>query len=69
MGLEPRSGSRGISKSQVSRLCGEVDGRVQAFLNLPLEGDWSYVWLDATYVKVRQVGRIVSAAVIRRRRQ
>ena len=40
----------GISKSQVSRLCGEIDERVQAFLNRPIEGDWPYVWLDATYV-------------------
>ena len=54
----------GISKSQVSRLCGEIDDKVQTFLNRPLEGDWPYVWLDATYVKVRQAGRIVSVAVI-----
>jgi transposase-like protein len=57
-------GMSGISKSQVSRLCGEIDERVQTFLNRPLEGDWPYVWLDATYVKVRQAGRIVSVAVI-----
>jgi transposase-like protein len=38
----------GISKSQVSRLCGEIDDKVQTFLNRPLEGDWPYVWLDAT---------------------
>src|SRR5690348_14716225 len=57
-------GMTGISKSQVSRLCGEIDERVQAFLNRPLEGSWPYVWLDATYVKVRQAGRIVSVAVI-----
>ena len=42
----------------------EIDERVKAFLNRPLEGDWPYLWLDATYVKVRQVGRIVSVAVI-----
>jgi putative transposase len=54
----------GISKSQVSRLCGEIDERVNTFLNRPLEGDWPYLWLDATYVKVRQAGRIVSVAVI-----
>ena len=53
----------GISKSQVSRLCGEIDEKVQTFLNRPLEGGWPYVWLDATYVKVRQGGRIVSVAV------
>jgi len=57
-------GMSGISKSQVSRLCGEIDERVGAFLNRPIEGDWPYLWIDATYVKVRQAGRIVSVAVI-----
>ena len=57
-------GMSGISKSQVSRLCVEIDDKVQTFLNRPLEGDWPYLWLDATYVKVRQAGRIVSVAVI-----
>ena len=57
-------GMSGISKSQVSRLCGEIDERVNAFLSRPLEGDWPYLWIDATYVKVRQAGRIVSVAVI-----
>ena len=57
-------GMTGISKSQVSRLCGEIDERVNAFLSRPLEGDWPYLWIDATYVKVRQAGRIVSVAVI-----
>jgi hypothetical protein len=51
-------------KSQVSRLCGEIDERVGAFLGRPIEGDWPYLWIDATYVKVRQAGRIVSVAVI-----
>ena len=54
----------GISKSQVSRLCGEIDERVNAFLDRPIEGDWPYVWLDATYVKVRRDHQIVSVAVI-----
>lgn len=54
----------GISKSQVSRLACEIDERVHAFLDRPLEGDWPYLWIDATYVKVREAGRIVSAAVI-----
>jgi hypothetical protein len=54
----------GVSKSQVSRLCEEIDARVRAFLDRPLEGDWPYVWLDATYVKVRRNNRIVSVAVI-----
>jgi putative transposase len=57
-------GMIGISKSQVSRLCGEIDERVNAFLDRPIEGDWPYIWIDATYVKVRQAGRIVSVAVI-----
>ena len=57
-------GMSGISKSQVSRLCEEIDGKVKAFLNRPLEGDWPYVWIDATYLKVRRGGRIVSVAVI-----
>jgi putative transposase len=57
-------GMSGISKSQVSRLCGEIDGRVKAFLERPIEGDWPYVWMDATYIKVRRAGRIVSVAVI-----
>ena len=57
-------GMSGISKSQVSRLCEEIDGRVKAFLDRPLEGDWPYLWLDATYIKTRQGGRIVSVAAI-----
>ena len=57
-------GMSGISKSQVSRLCGEIDEKIATFLNRPLEGDWPYIWLDATYLKVRQDGRIVSVAVI-----
>ncbi|MFE0758550.1 IS256 family transposase [Inquilinus sp. NPDC058860] len=57
-------GGSGISKSQVSRLCEEIDEKVQAFLTRPIEGDWPYLWIDATYVKVRQAGRIVSVAVI-----
>jgi putative transposase len=57
-------GMSGVSKSQVSRLCEEIDERVQAFLNRPIEGDWPYLWIDATYVKTRQAGRVVSVAVI-----
>jgi putative transposase len=57
-------GMTGISKSQVSRLCAEIDEKVKAFLTRPIEGDWPYLWMDATYVKVRQSGRIVSVAVI-----
>ena len=67
----------GISKSQVSRLCapfgkcnhlpagqGEIDEKVKAFLDRPIEGEWPYLWIDATYLKVRRGGRIVSVAVI-----
>jgi len=57
-------GMSGISRSQVSRLCQEIDEKVRAFLERPIEGDWPYLWIDATYVKVRQAGRIVSVAVI-----
>lgn len=57
-------GGTGISKSQVSRLCQEIDERVNAFLERPIEGEWPYLWIDATYVKVRQNHRIVSVAVI-----
>jgi putative transposase len=57
-------GMTGISKSQVSRLCEDIDERVGEFLDRRIEGDWPYVWIDATYVKVRQNGRIVSVAVI-----
>jgi putative transposase len=56
-------GMSGISKSQVSRLCEEIDERVTAFLERPIEGEWPYLWIDATYVKVRQAGRVVSMAV------
>ena len=57
-------GLSGISKSTVSKLCKDIDERVGEFLNRPLSGAWPYVWLDATYLKVRQGGRIVSVAAI-----
>ena len=44
-------GLTGISKSQVSKLCKEIDERVNAFLNRPIEGEWPYLWLDATYLR------------------
>jgi putative transposase len=53
-------GLTGISKSQVSKLCKDIDERVTAFLERPIEGEWPYLWLDATYLKVREGGRIVS---------
>src|SRR5580658_328364 len=57
-------GLAGISKSQVSKLCKDIDERVNAFLDRPIEGEWPYLWLDATYLKVRDGGRIVSVAAI-----
>lgn len=57
-------GLSGISKSQVSKLCKDIDERVNAFLERPIEGEWRYLWLDATYLKVREGGRIVSVAAI-----
>jgi putative transposase len=57
-------GMSGISKSQVSRLCEEIDVKVKAFLDRPIEGEWPYIWIDATYLKVRRGGRIVSVAAI-----
>jgi putative transposase len=57
-------GMSGISKGQVSRWCEEIDDKIAAFLDRPLEGDWPYLWLDATYVRCRTGGPIVSTAVI-----
>jgi transposase-like protein len=54
----------GISKSQVSRLCQELDQEVQRFRTRHLAGPYPYVWLDATFVKVREQGRVVSMAVV-----
>jgi putative transposase len=55
-------GLSGISKSQVSKLCKDIDERVNAFLDRPLAGEWPYLWLDATYLKQREGGRVVSVA-------
>jgi transposase-like protein len=57
-------GLSGISKSTVSKLCKDIDERVNAFLGRPLGGDWPYLWLDATYLKQREGGRIVDVAAI-----
>src|SRR5690242_3425552 len=62
--LAQAMGLAGIDKSRVSRLCKDIDERVNAFLERPLEGEWPYLWLDATYLKVRDGGRIVSVAAI-----
>ena len=50
-----------VSKSQVSRLCADIDQRVQDFLTRPIESDWPYLWFDATYVTVR--ARLVAVAI------
>jgi putative transposase len=57
-------GLSGISKSTVSKLCKDIDDRENAFLDRPLAGDWPYLWLDATYLKQREGGRIVDVAAI-----
>src|SRR3978361_817075 len=57
-------GLAGISKSTVSKLCKDIDDRVNAFLDRQLTGEWPYLWLDATYLKQREGGRIVSVAAI-----
>ena len=57
-------GMTGISKSQVSRLCQTLDAEVERFRTRPLDGPYPYVWLDATYLKVRRDGRVVSMAVV-----
>jgi len=62
--LAQAMGLAGIDKSRVSRLCKEIDERVSAFLERPLAGEWPYLWLDATYLKAREGGRIVSVAAI-----
>ena len=71
-GVSPRSvddpaqamGMSGVSGSQVSRLCGGIDDKSRDFLDRPLEGDWPYLWRDATCAKRRETGRVVPVAVI-----
>src|SRR5438309_1105830 len=57
-------GMQGISKSQVSRLCSEVDKEVEGFRTRKLQGPYPCVWLDGTFVKVREYGRVVSQAIV-----
>src|SRR5216683_3814029 len=57
-------GLDGISRSQVSRLCEELDSEVERFRQRKLEGTYPYVWLDATFLKVRQEHRVVNMAVV-----
>jgi putative transposase len=57
-------GMTGISKSRVSELCEELDGEVERFRSRLLEGPYPYLWIDATYLKSRQDGRVASTAVV-----
>ena len=57
-------GMGGISKSRVSELCEELDEEVERFRGRPLEGPYPYVWVDATYLKARQDGRVAATAVV-----
>ncbi len=59
-------GMGGVFKCQVSGLCAGLDERGGTFLNRPIEGDWPYLWIDATYIKIKtcEAGRIVSVAAI-----
>jgi len=58
-------GIASMSKSEVSRICAALDAEVEAFRNRPLIGErYPYVWLDATYVKVRENHRVVSMAAL-----
>lgn len=53
-----------ISKSSVSELCKDLDKTVNEFRNRPLEGDYPFVIVDATYFKVREDHRTVSKALM-----
>ncbi|EKP95364.1 IS256 family transposase [Thermaerobacter subterraneus] len=57
-------GLDGVSKREVSRLCAELDERMERFRNRPLEGEYPYLWLDAKAIKVRQDGRVVNMAAV-----
>ena len=57
------TGGTGASKSEVSRLCAAIDSKAGAFPRRPVEGDWPCVWIDATWLKVRENHRIVPVAV------
>ena len=58
-------GGCSISKSEVSRMCAQLDVELDEFRERPLDdAAFPYIWFDATYEKVRQGGRIVSQAVV-----
>ncbi|MBG0719493.1 IS256 family transposase, partial [Microbacterium sp. 2C] len=55
----------GISRSTVSRICGEIDEAVQEFLSRRIDHTWfPYLFLDATYLDVRHRGRVASQALV-----
>ena len=62
--LVQQLGLTGVSKSQVSRLCQALDAEVEQFRTRRLEGGYPYLWLDATFVKARVAGRVVSQAIV-----
>jgi putative transposase len=57
-------GIDGISRSEVSRICKVLDEQVRAFLGRPIDQECPYVWLDATFHKVREAGRVISVATV-----
>ncbi len=57
-------GLDGIDKSEVSRIAKELDEEVNLFRNRPLEGPYPYLWLDATYLKIRSNHRVVNKALV-----
>jgi hypothetical protein len=60
----PVSSCGAVSKSEVSRICQGLDEQADAFRNRPLEGRYSYLWLDAKVEKVRHGGRVVRKALV-----
>ena len=57
-------GIDGISRSEVSRICKSLDEEVRGFLHRPIETECPYVWLDATFHKIREAGRVISVATV-----
>lgn len=57
-------GIKGMDKSEVSGISKQLDGFVTEFKNRILEGEYPYLWLDATFPKVREGGRVCSMALV-----
>lgn len=57
-------GCEGISRSEVSRICKALDEQARGFLSRPIQTECPYVWLDATFHKVREAGRVISVATV-----